>query len=69
MQEFAGNTICEGTFDLPAGDYVVFSPSPEDLDDPARERESDVSVGVVSELTITEPPPSSSSPSTVGRGS
>ena len=25
VQEFAGNTICEGTFDLPAGDYVVFS--------------------------------------------
>jgi hypothetical protein len=23
--EFAGNTICEGTFDLPAGTYVVFS--------------------------------------------
>lgn len=25
VQEFAGNTICEGTFDLPAGDYVAFS--------------------------------------------
>ena len=23
--EFPGNTICEGTFDLPAGNYVVFS--------------------------------------------
>jgi hypothetical protein len=65
IAEFPGNTLCEGTFDLPAGDYVVFSPSPEDLDDPSgRERESDVSAGVVSELTITEPPPPSSSPST-----
>ena len=25
VQEFAGNTICEGTFDLPAGDYVALS--------------------------------------------
>ncbi len=25
VMEFAGNTICEGTFDLPAGEYVVFS--------------------------------------------
>jgi hypothetical protein len=25
VQEFAGNTICEGTFELPAGTYVVFS--------------------------------------------
>jgi hypothetical protein len=25
ITEFAGNTICEGTFELPAGDYVVFS--------------------------------------------
>ena len=25
VQEFAGNTICEGTFDLPAGTYVAFS--------------------------------------------
>ena len=25
VMEFAGNTICEGTFDLPAGNYVVFS--------------------------------------------
>jgi len=25
VMEFAGNTICEGTFDLSAGNYVVFS--------------------------------------------
>ncbi len=25
VMEFPGNTICEGTFDLPAGNYVVFS--------------------------------------------
>ena len=25
VMEFAGNTICEGTFDLPAGNYVIFS--------------------------------------------
>jgi hypothetical protein len=65
IAEFAGNTLCEGTFDLPAGDYVGFSPSPEDLDDPTAEgRESDLTAGIVAELTIAEPPPSSSSPST-----
>ncbi len=25
VMEFAGNTICKGTFDLPAGNYVIFS--------------------------------------------
>lgn len=25
VMEFAGNTICEGTFELPTGSYVVFS--------------------------------------------
>jgi hypothetical protein len=25
VMEFAGNTICEGTFELPAGNYVIFS--------------------------------------------
>ena len=25
VQEFAGNTICEGTFELPSGRYVIFS--------------------------------------------
>ena len=28
VMEFPGNTICEGTFELPAGDYVVFSNLP-----------------------------------------
>jgi hypothetical protein len=28
VQEFAGNTICEGTFELPSGRYVVFSNLP-----------------------------------------
>lgn len=26
IEPFAGNTICEGTFDLPAGSYLVFCP-------------------------------------------
>jgi hypothetical protein len=56
IAEFPGNTICEGTFDLPAGDYVVFSPSPEEDDgERAAGRDSDVSAGVVAELTIGEP--------------
>jgi len=28
IQAFANNTICEGTFDLPAGTYVVFDTLP-----------------------------------------
>lgn len=58
IAEFPGNTICEGTFELPAGDYVVFSPSPEDPDGAGAEgRESDVAVGVVAELTVTDADP------------
>ena len=58
VAEFPGNTLCEGTFDLPAGDYVAFSPSPEDLEaDGAADRAPDVAVGVATELTITEPAP------------
>ena len=26
IESFPGNTICEGTFDLPAGTYVIFCP-------------------------------------------
>lgn len=55
IAEFPGNTICEGTFELPAGDYVAFSPSPEDPDGVgADDRVSDVAAGVVAELTVVE---------------
>jgi hypothetical protein len=64
IAEFPGNTICEGTFELPAGRYVVFSPSPEGRDDTADSVESDVSVGVVAELTIGEPDATTTVPST-----
>jgi hypothetical protein len=62
IAEFPGNTICEGTFELPAGDYVVFSPSPEPDDDGERAagRDSDVSAGTVAELTIAAPEPAGS---------
>lgn len=58
IAEFPGNTICEGTFELPAGDYVVFSPSPEDPEGVgAAEREPAVASGVVAQLTVAEPAP------------
>lgn len=41
IAEFPGNTICEGTFELPPGHYVVFSPAPGDVD-----------AGMVAALTI-----------------
>jgi hypothetical protein len=53
IAEFPGNTLCEGTFELPAGDYVAFSPSPEDPEgEGATGRSSDVSEGVVAVLSI-----------------
>jgi hypothetical protein len=64
IAEFPGNTICEGTFELPAGDYVAFSPSPEDPDaEGAEGREPDIAAGIVAELTIEPAPPASSVPS------
>jgi hypothetical protein len=45
VTEFAGNTICEGTFDLPAGDYVAFS----NLDGP---RGSDYAQGMVATFVV-----------------
>jgi hypothetical protein len=62
IAEFPGNTICEGTFELPAGHYVAFSPSPEEDDEGDRtdDRPSDVSSGIVAELTIAEPDPTAS---------
>jgi hypothetical protein len=45
VQEFAGNTICEGTFDLPAGDYVVFS-------NLAGSQGSDFERGMVASFTV-----------------
>jgi hypothetical protein len=46
VTEFAGNTICEGTFDLPAGDYVVFS----NLDGP---QGSDYAQGMVATFVVS----------------
>lgn len=46
VMEFAGNTICEGTFDLPAGDYVVFS----NLDGP---QGSDYAHGMVATFVVS----------------
>jgi hypothetical protein len=61
IAEFPGNTLCEGTFELPAGDYVAFSPSPEDREgEGAAGRSSDVSEGVVAELSIPAGDPSAS---------
>ncbi len=56
IAEFAGNTLCEGTFELPAGAYVAFSPSPEDVDngEDGDGRESDVRAGIVAEFMILE---------------
>jgi hypothetical protein len=60
IAEFPGNTICEGTFELPPGDYVMFSPSPEADGERADGRASDVSAGMVAELTIAVPEPAGS---------
>ena len=56
IAEFAGNTLCEGTFELPAGAYVAFSPSPEDVNngEDGDGRESDVRAGIVAEFMILE---------------
>ncbi len=46
VQEFPGNTICEGTFELPAGRYVVFSNLPA-------EGGSDYSRGMASTFVVS----------------
>lgn len=46
VQSFPGNTICEGTFELPAGEYVVFSNLPADGG-------SDYSRGMVSTFVVS----------------
>jgi hypothetical protein len=46
VMEFAGNTICEGTFELPAGNYVVFS----NLDGP---QGSDYAQGMVATFVVS----------------
>lgn len=46
IMEFAGNTICEGTFDLPRGSYVAFS----NLEAPGG---SDFSHGMVATFVVS----------------
>jgi hypothetical protein len=48
IEQFAKNTICEGTFDLPAGTYVVF------CNDPATgSGKSHLDAGMVATITLT----------------
>lgn len=54
IAEFPGNTICEGTFELPPGNYVVFSPSPEDRSSVEAGTESDVEAGLVTPIVIAD---------------
>lgn len=46
VAEFPGNTICEGTFDLPAGHYVAFSNRVSDAG-------TDFELGVVTTFTVS----------------